>query len=518
MVYHEIAESAWNSLQGVILDGGYELKDALELTDCAAAFRVRILGSGGREGIAHFLQLNSKDAADQIDIWETLREIRHPNLAPPMAIGRHYVSGAEAIYVVMADPDEKLISIIPERPIEWEEAAELLSSVERGLSHLHSYGLVHGCVSPETVGAVGYTIQLSTECVRRINRTPIVPIVKPRYLAPESVGENTSTQADVWCLGATLFEVLSQRQYGSAGAVLSEGLPLGAVIKRCLETDPRTRCTLNEAPGLEVKAPAAATPPVSPIAKPEIRTAAAVVDIPEAAKPKPAVNDPPRVTPAFEKQRAQQTAARTVTAEEMILVPMGKRQRGVKRQAIGARIKTVYQPIMETAEDPQPSADAPAFSGVVRVGPKPGVWRNVLVASVAAVAVIAAVWLIIIPRLQSPVEHAQTQEQSGPTATSAKPEAPVPAPVPVATLNAEPDGKWRVVLYSYAHSSDAERRVQLILSNHPGVQAHVYSPKPDGPYLVVTGEAMSRTKADEVRDRMVELGMPKTTRVESFNE
>ena len=332
MSYHEIAESAWHNLQGVILDGGYELKDALELSDRAAAFKVRILGSGGREGTAYFLQLDSKDATDQIDIWETLREIRHPNLAPPMATGRRDVSGAEAIYVVMGDPDEKLISIIPERPIEWEEAAELLSSVEKALSHLHAYGLVHGCVSPETVGAVGYSIQLSTECVRRINQQPIVPIVKPRYLAPESVSENTSTEADVWCLGATLFEVLSQRQYGSAGAALSEGLPLGAVIKRCLETDPRTRCTLNEAPGFEVKAPAAATQPVTPAgtsaapptvppvtatAKPEIRTTAAVVDIPEATKPRPAVSDAPRVTPPFEKQRAQQNAARTVTAEEL---------------------------------------------------------------------------------------------------------------------------------------------------------------------------------------------------------
>lgn len=558
MIYNQnrIPNSAWNTLQGVILDGGYELKEALDVSDGAAAFRVRILGSGGREGTAHFFQLDPKAADDQIDIWETLREIPHPNLAAPMATGKRELEGAQVIYVVIADPDEKLVSIIPERPLEWEEAAELLSSVEKGLAHLHAYGLVHGCVSPETVGAVGYSIQLATECVRRLNQKPLVQISKPRFMAPESVGENTSTQADVWCLGATLFEVTSQTQYGSEGAVSVQGLPLGAVIKRCLETDPRTRCTLKEAPALGAKSSAEPAPPVpaatsaqsegaaptsaSPAsgdsrpagtAKPQFRTSAAVIDIPEATKHRPAVNDKPRVSPSVEKQRAQAAAARTVAARDMILVPTGKRHRGVKRQAVGAKVRTTYQSPSHAEDALASSADSP-FRGIVRVRPRPGMWRTIIATTAAAAAIIAALWLIIIPRLQSPVEHAQTQEQNIPAASVSAPYAleaiPPPSresPVSVTSVSMKPverdiaaNNKWRVVLASFALSTDAERRVQVILSNYPGVQAHVYSPNETGPFFVVTGDAMSRAEADEIRDRVVALGIPNSAHVERFRD
>ena len=87
-------------------------------------------------------------------------------------MGRRQVGGVDTIYFVLADADEKLSAVVPERPLEWEEAAEVLHSLEKALAHLHSYGLIHGSVSPETVQAVGYTIQLDTENVRRLGKKP----------------------------------------------------------------------------------------------------------------------------------------------------------------------------------------------------------------------------------------------------------------------------------------------------------------------------------------------------------
>ena len=259
----------WTSLSGVILDGGCELKDVIEVRDDATKLRVRILGSGGRMGTAYFLHLEPKDANDQLDIWETLREIAHPNLNRPLSVGRRQISDVETIYFVLADPDEKLAAVVPERPLEWEEAAEALQSIETGLAQLHAYGLMHGSVSPETVQAVGYTIQLDTESVRRLGTKPRIEWTKPRYLAPEMRDANTTTASDVWCLGATLFEVLAQEPYGTPGAELERGLPLAAVIQRCLEKNPATRCTLKEAPAF-VETPPAKPEAVPPQAKPEV--------------------------------------------------------------------------------------------------------------------------------------------------------------------------------------------------------------------------------------------------------
>jgi cell division protein FtsN len=176
------------------------------------------------------------------------------------------------------------------------------------------------------------------------------------------------------------------------------------------------------------------------------------------------------------------------------------------------------------------------------VNPKPGAWRTIVAGSAAVAAIVALVSFVIIPRLQSPIERAQTQEQGVPTVV---PDLPASAPaaaeigkapdthvdpsVNVAPVSMEPakredsaagesEDKWRVVIYSYSHAIDAQRRVQLISADHPGVQAHVYSPNVNGPYLVVTGDAMSRAEANRMRDRVVELGMPESTRIESFKD
>ena len=223
----------------------------------------------------------------------------------------------------------------------------------------------------------------------------------------------------------------------------------------------------------------------------------------------------------------------------MLLVPVGKRQRGVRRQAIEAKIKTVKA--QGQHERDERAAAGPSIGSIVRVSPRPGAWRNIVAGSAAAAAIIALVSFVIIPRLQSPIEHAQMQEQGSPTVV---PELPASASAPetrtssdnhvdptvnVAPVSIQPakrddsglgesEGRWRVVIYSYSHAIDAQRRVQLISADHPGVQAHVYSPNVNGPYLVVTGDAMSRAEANRMRDRVVELGMPESTRIESFKD
>jgi hypothetical protein len=68
---------------------------------------------------------------------------------------------------------------------------------------------------------------------------------------------------------------------------------------------------------------------------------------------------------------------------------------------------------------------------------------------------------------------------------------------------------WRVVLYAYEHQSDAERRVELVNHNHPGLRAHLFVAGNGGPYLVVTGDATSREHAQALRKKAVQLGVPR---------
>jgi serine/threonine protein kinase len=603
----------WTSLAGIILDGGCELKDATEVRDNAAKLRVRILGSGGRMGTAYFLRLEPKDADDQLDIWETLREIQHPNLNRPLSVGRRQVSGVDTIYFVLADPDEKLAAVVPERPLEWEEAAEALHSLEKALAHLHSFGLIHGSVSPDTVQAVGYTIQLDTEDVRRLGTKPRIVWNKPRYLAPESGTANTTTAADVWCLGATLFEVLAQEPYGTPGAELEEGLPLGGIISRCLEKNPATRCTLKEAPVLEKQAPAepelvkpqlaqpeppkpeqlqaetakaeaaqSETPvaaPVEPQTPPRLEPQ--VFSAPETAPPankttngtaaqsKPATADrpaqptPPRpldqripgsrppagtriAHPIAHHPLTPKPSPRQITKEDMALVPVGKRHKKVqgKRQGVGARIRTLDGPSRDFQEEEAVSRGPVAR--ILAVGKGANFLRGFIAASLLMLLFIAAVWFIIIPKLQTPLESVAKGDslqtapppfQTGSLGASAAPgqvsPAQLPGVLPPLTAPASSAGapsdtssssaaaetqpfvrvkpeRFRVVLSTADTRADAIQRLEKLSQQHPELFLQVMPTRSntgDRRYLVVAGGSLSRNEADQLRQRILGKGL-----------
>jgi serine/threonine protein kinase len=581
------AKIDWASLSGVILDGGCELKEALEVREDSAKLRVRILGSGGQMGSAYFLSLPPKDADDQLDIWETLREVQHPNLSRPLAVGKRQVSGVETVYLVLPDPDEKLAAVVPERPLEWEEAAEVLQSLEKGLAHLHAYGLMHGSVSPETVQAVGYTIQLSTESVRRLGTKPRFEWVKPRYLAPESRGANVTTASDVWCLGATLFEVLAQEPYGSPGAELERGLPLAAVIARCLDKDPVTRCALKEdrafaeEPSAQPPAPPEVKPEVPEVkveAKAEEKPAAAPMEPPAAPvleeptpTSKPVDNRAPgaaTVRPTSASRLPQpltphpltpRPAARQVTKEDMALVPMGKRHKKVqgKRLPVDARIRTLDGPTREGGEERVIALPGVA-ARTLGVGAKSNLVRGIVAVACLMALFSAAIWFIIIPKLQSSAAEPVGSTESAQTATPGSSPVPIPKgsemttsiPIPPPAANpgldepaadkrsassaaatdslalTEADSprqhpqQFRVVLSSSDSQQDAVRRLLALNQEHPDLLLHVLPPRPGSPnprYLVVAGGLLTRSEADQLRQRIVGKGV-QTARVERLRE
>jgi len=553
----------WSSLSGVILDGGYELKEVLETRDNAARVRVRILGSGGKTATAYFMHLEPADAEDQLDIWTTLREAPHPNLNRPAALGKREVSGLQTVYMLLPDADEKLAAVVPERPLEWEEAAEVLQSCEKALAHLHAHGLLHGSVSPQSVEAVGYSVQLNTESVYRIGKTPRVQWQKPQYLAPESKNLNLTTAADVWCLGATLFEVLSQEPYGTAGAELEKGLPLAAVVQRCLDKNPLTRCTLKDASTLQASSAHAAqtAPPASPAEPPVVeakKQSPPVRPVAETRVPPPRPNPPtpPQGTAAargasrLPQPLTPKEPPKQVTKEDMALVPIGKRHKKVQRQPVGARIRTLdgpqEDPIVGEAES---TAIGPAVSArITALGHKSNLLRNVVAGVGLAGMLAAAIWLIVIPKLksvdqpltstitiQTPTEEAHTDSAPNvpllPQSPLASPAneagniAPVPStPLPAATE--QPSAPvapkihkyFRVVVAESATRNEAVAVRDTLASQHPELILQIAKMKTSNSgnemhYVVSVGGILESSDAEPLVGRMQAKGL-KTARLE----
>ncbi|MFL6464462.1 MAG: protein kinase domain-containing protein, partial [Bryobacteraceae bacterium] len=238
----------WTSLSGTILEGGYELQDLLEATDTEARFKVRVLGDRELESVASIFQMAEAEIERQVELWQNVRMLRHPNLSAPLGAGRLQLDGVPLAYVVLRRADEALAAVLSTRSLTADEAGEALTSVARALEALHLQGWVHGCVSPDLVLAVGDYIQLPGECVRTVGVAPAAETITAKYLAPESVRANLAPETDLWCLGATIFEALTQKVWTEESREELGALPepFATIALRCLETDPKTRCSLAE--------------------------------------------------------------------------------------------------------------------------------------------------------------------------------------------------------------------------------------------------------------------------------
>ncbi len=517
------SEPQWASFPGRVLEGGYEVQELLEAEQGRAKYKIRVLGGGGVDAFVDVLR-EGDGAQRQLAVWEMLRTAEHPNLSTPLAAGQTQLDAAELIYVVLRKPDEMLDGILRDRALTTEEAGEVLMSAARALEHLHSRALVHGCVSPEQILAVGDSIQLSSECVRGEGNGPAFEVAKAKYVAPESTAENVTTAADVWCLGATLFEALTQKECGGEWRerVGSLPAPFGRIIERCLDANPESRCEVAEVLALfkGKQLPAqqpqrlgvplpelARIPDVTP--RPEVKPvveAARVAEAEPAARARRVVPETARVhrdVPAFASTTPSHARSTTKTlpknwiyaASALIVVLL---------VAWAAWPKHSPAP-GETARNRTPGTAVPGGNPAANPGAKSGAnpprsrgaWETRTLAPDGSAA--------------------KTQPKALPARVETVPRRDVP---PVKAEAATANGAvWRVVLYTYNRAEDAQKKAHSLNAKHHDLGAEVFSPDGHGaPYLVTAGGHMSRADALHLRQRVVRMGMPRDSYIQNYRQ
>jgi eukaryotic-like serine/threonine-protein kinase len=475
----------WGSLQGVTLEGGYELTEIVSADETAAIFKVRVLGDYLRKSMVKLFRAAGEAAEEQLSIWGSLKYLQHANLSSPQDVGRTQLEGNELIYIVLGRPDETLGSVLQQRSLTINEASEVLQSLTKGLDHLHAHGFVHGCLSPPEVLAFGDSIRLSTECVRRINTESAIAITTPKYVAPERAGENITPAADVWCLGATLYEALLRKDCTTDSFKQAADLPapFGRIVQRCLEPDPQIRAKLFDIPAFlrEASVPAI-----------EVKATAAVGDT--------SVQRPP----------------------------------SVQRSAPGSRSAPVTKPAR-----PKPAPGAGPARPIHAALAKGQMSRMWIYVAVAVLVFFGVIWLAhpkrhvlrgLVPK--SAAQSTQKEAAGGtrkawPTQTLSPDSAPPPAAAPTtrAQAPAQPTNGavngpvWRVVVYTYQHQQDAENKAKSINEKYAGLGAEVFSPKGNrAPYLVVIGGQMNHDEALRLRRRAVGLGLPHDSYMQNFRQ
>jgi serine/threonine-protein kinase len=238
--------------EGRTVLGKFPLQRYLGGSDHSAVFLTTLSGvaNGPIEAAIKLISAVDVDADKQLRQWNASRELAHPNLIRIFESGRCELDGTALLYVAMEYAEENLSQIIPERALTTEEARGLLPAVLQALHYAHDKGLVHGRVQPSNILASADQVKLSTDT---LSPPGVRNCADSVYDSPESATGAISTASDIWQLGVTLVEVLTQRLprfdlQQNKQATLPDGIapPFREIVENCLRADPSKRWTITQ--------------------------------------------------------------------------------------------------------------------------------------------------------------------------------------------------------------------------------------------------------------------------------
>jgi outer membrane biosynthesis protein TonB len=254
-------------LQGEIVEEKYTLMRYLGGSDHSAVFQTQYGGVHPRDAAIKLLPAPPGNAEARLSGWRLAANISHPHLMRIIDMGRCELANAPMLFVVTELANENLGQVLPERPLTAVEAQDMLASLLDALVFLHNRGFVHGHIRPSNIMVVGNDLKLSSDRICRLGEPVDNGGASSIYDAPEGNKGGASSKADIWSLGATIVEALTQQRLESNSAsrrdpLLPETLPAGfaEIARHCLRCAPNKRWT---AASVQLHLPKATAKPVS---------------------------------------------------------------------------------------------------------------------------------------------------------------------------------------------------------------------------------------------------------------
>ncbi len=242
---------SWKQWEGQVVNGEFHLRRYLGGSEHNAVF---LMEPGERElqkAAIKFIPADPVNAERQLARWRRAAELSHPHLIRLDQMGRCQLGNMALLYVVMEYAEEDLSQILPHRPLTSTEAREMLEPALDALAYVHSKGFVHGHMKPANIMAVGEQLKLSSDGLCRMGESRRSWEKPGVYDPPEAASAGVSPAGDVWSLGMTLVEALTQRlpawdRAAQEEPVLPETVPAPFLDlpRHCLRRDPQRRWTV----------------------------------------------------------------------------------------------------------------------------------------------------------------------------------------------------------------------------------------------------------------------------------
>src|SRR5467141_3213405 len=202
---------AWKQFEGQIVDDEFPLEQLLASSEHSAVFLTQHGESQPQKAAIMLIHAEPATADLLLSRWRLAAQLSHPNLLRLLDFGRCCLEDANFLYVVMEFAEEDLSQILPQRPLTPAETRDVLAPVLDVLVFLHGHGLIHSRIKPSNILATADQLKLSSDSLSPIGESRKSSRRFDPHDAPEAAVGPLSPAADIWSLGMTLVETLTQR-------------------------------------------------------------------------------------------------------------------------------------------------------------------------------------------------------------------------------------------------------------------------------------------------------------------
>ena len=289
----------WTRWEGQSVNGAFPLRRCLGSSDHSGVFLTEYAEQSVPNVALKLVPAIPTLAESQLSHWSAAAALEHPHLIRLMETGRCQLGGSHYLYVVMDYAEQNLEHLLQHRALTEAEVREMMPLTLEALAFLHAKDFVHGQLKPSNVLVVGSQLKLSSDTIRPADEATASIGMLSIHDPPEARDGSFSTAGDIWALGVTLCEALTQRTPTRAGerrdvVLLPPDIPaaFNDILRRCLARNPAQRPSVADLlewlkkgpPAAGASVPAAAvdaTPPpaaaVAAAAKPESNGATRLV-------------------------------------------------------------------------------------------------------------------------------------------------------------------------------------------------------------------------------------------------
>jgi len=244
----ETMTELWPKWQSEVINGVYPLRRFLSGSDHSAVFLTECKAQDVSTAAIKIIPAERVLTEAQLSHWMTAAGLSHPHLIRLLDAGQCQLGGQQFLFVVMEYAEQTLSQVLPIRALTPDEMREMLLPTLDALAFLHRQNLVHGRLKPANFLVVNDQLKLASDTVRPAGE-PASIAKSSLYDPPEAKNGRTSAAGDMWGLGITMVEALTQSlpwpDERSETACLPTNLPPTFVdtVQRCLSHNPASRPT-----------------------------------------------------------------------------------------------------------------------------------------------------------------------------------------------------------------------------------------------------------------------------------